>query len=230
MNTVTRNAIIALGITLLIAGTIVYTVHYINQQRLSEINTMQTQLSTDTLSLETQFALLENVPCKDISSNTVFSRGLSTIGDKLSFAEQRLGKQDQQVIELKKEYSLLEIRDYLLMQKFSDTCHITPITVLYFYSNTGDCSSCDRAGYALSYMRKTYPRIRVYSFDYHLDLGALKTLIEVKKIKPTLPAFVIQKKRFYGFTSLAQLEKEFPKELFASSTATSTNTRIKQTK
>ncbi len=222
MNTIIRNAIIALGITLLILGTIVYTVHYINQQRLSEINAMQTQLSTDTLSLETQFALLENAPCQDISSDTVFSHGLSTLGDKLSFAEQRLGKQDQQVIELKKEYALLEIRDYLLMQKLSTTCHITPITVLYFYSNTGDCASCDRAGYALSYMRKTYPRIRVYSFDYHLDLGALKTLIEVKKIKPTLPAFVIQKKRFYGFTSLTQLEKEFPKDLFASSTATTT--------
>ncbi len=222
MSIITRNAILALGITLLITGTIIYTVHYINQQRISEINTMQTQLSTDTLSLETQFALLENAPCQEISSDTVFSRGLSSLGDKLSFAEERLGSKDEQVIELKKEYALLEIRDYLLMRKLSQTCHITPVTVLYFYSNNGDCTSCDQAGYALSYLRKTYPRIRVYSFDYHLNLGALKTLIEVEKIKPTLPAFVIQRKRSYGFTSLKNLEREFPKDLFASSTATTT--------
>ncbi len=222
MNIITRNALIALVITILIAGTITYTIHYINQQRLSEINAMQSQLSTDTLSLETQFALLENAPCQNITSGNSFSRNLSILGDRLSFAEERLGSQDSQVIELKKEYALLEIRDYLLMRKLSTTCHITPITVLYFYSNAGDCTTCDQAGYALSYLRKTYPRLRVYSFDYHLNLGALKTLVEIKKVKSTLPAFIIQGKHFYGFNSLQAFKQEFPKDLFASSTATST--------
>ncbi len=217
-----RNALIALGITILIVGTIIYAVHYMDQQRLADITAIETQLSTDTLSLETQFSLLENAPCENVSNGVSFSQELSSLGDKLSFAEGRLGSTDAQVVQLKKEYALLEIRDYLLMRKLSKSCHLTPVVVLYFYSNAGDCPACDRAGYALSYLRQTYPRLRVYSFDYHLNLGALKTLIQVEKIKPDLPAFVIQGKRYYGFTSLSDLEKDFPPDLFATSTASST--------
>ncbi len=217
-----RNAIIALGITILIVGTVAYAVHYMNQQRLYEINTMETRLSTDTLSLETQFSLLENAPCENISEGTTFSQELSNLDSRLSFAEEHFGSNDKQVLELKKEYALLEIRDYLLMQKLSKTCHVTPVVVLYFYSNDGDCRSCNSAGYALSYLRQKYPRLRVYSFDYNLNLGALKTLIKVEKLKPQLPAFVIQNKRHYGFTSLKDLKTNFPKDLFTTSTATST--------
>ncbi len=227
MSLFVRNSFIALGITILIMSTVAYAVHYINQQRLGEINTMETRLSTDTLSLETQFSLLENAPCEDTSEGTTFSQELSNLGDRLSFTEGRLGSDDPQVLELKKEYVLLEIRDYLLMQKLSKTCHITPVVALYFYSNAGDCTSCDRAGYALSYLRRTYPRLRVYSFDYNLNLGALKTLIQVEKVKPQLPAFVIQGKRYYSFTSLTNLKKDFPKNLFATSTATSTLSKKK---
>ncbi len=217
-----RNAIIALGITLLIIGTISYAVHYMDQQRLANITAIETQLSTDTLSLETQFSLLENAPCENISNGNSFSQELSNLGDRLSFAEGRLSSNDPQVLQLKKEYALLEIRDYLLMQKLSKTCNVTPVVVLYFYSNTGDCANCDRAGYALSYLRQTYPRLRVYSFDYHLNLGALKTLIAVEKVQPKLPAFVIQGKKHYGFTSLTDLESAFSKGTLATSTATST--------
>lgn len=227
MSLFVRNSLIALGITILIMSTVAYAVHYMNQQRLVEINTMETRLSTDTLSLETQFSLLENAPCEDISMGTTLSQKLSNLGDRLSFTEGRLGSSNQQVLELKKQYTLLEIRDYLLIQRLSETCHITPVVTLYFYSNAGDCATCDRAGYALSYLRRTYPRLRVYSFDYNLDLGALKTLIQVEKVKPQLPAFVIQGKRYYGFTSLTNFKKDFPKKLFATSTATSTTLKKK---
>lgn len=227
MSLFVRNSLIALGITILIMSTVAYSVHYINQQRLGEINTMETRLSTDTLSLETQFSLLENAPCEDITTGTTLSQKLSNLGDKLSFTEGRLGSDNPQVLELKKQYTLLEIRDYLLIQKLSKTCDITPVVTLYFYSNAGDCASCDRAGYALSYLRQTYPRIRVYSFDYNLNLGALKTLIQVEKVKPKLPAFVIQGEQHYGFTSLTNLKEDFPKSLFATSTATSTPTKKK---
>ncbi len=222
MSIFTRNAIIALGITVLIIGTVVYAMNYLNRQRIAELDTIQTRLSTDILSLETQFALLENAPCKNISENTALSKELSDLGDRLSFTESRLGSNDPQVIELKKSYALLEIRDYLLTKKLENVCKSKSVVVLYFYSNEGDCPNCDRAGYALSYLRQTYPHLRVYSFDYNLNLGALKTLISMEKIKPNLPAIIIQNKLHYGFTSLKDLEKNFAPGDLATSTATST--------
>ncbi|MDB5189387.1 MAG: hypothetical protein JWL82_344 [Parcubacteria group bacterium] len=218
-----KNALLALAITALIIGTVVYAINYLDRQRLSELTAIQSQLATDTLSLETQFSLLENAPCEDIASGNELSQEVSTLGDRLSSTEARLGSKNAQVIELKKQYTLLQIRDYLLTKRLATTCHITPTVALYFYSNVpGTCTDCDRAGYALSYLRQTYPSLRVYSFDYDLDLGALRTLEAVEKVQQNFPAFVINGKRSYGFSTLEEFEKEFPKALFATSTASTT--------
>ena len=218
MSLVTRNVLIAFLITAVLAGTVAYAVNYLNNARIAEISTMADQLSIDTISLDTQFSLLSSAPCDSIASSTTFISNLSDLGNRLSYAEDQLGTDNPQVVRLKEQYSLLEIRDYILTKQLASACGIRPVTVLYFYSNAGDCSDCDKAGYALSYLRTTYPSLRVYSFDYNLDLSALKTLIALDKVKGPLPAFIINGKRSYGFTSLADLEAQFPKGALATST------------
>lgn len=226
MTLFTRNALIALAITVAIIATVLYAVNFLNQQRVAELRTIEDQLATDTLSIETQFALLEEAPCEDISAGTTLSQEVGGIGDKLAYAEEHAGTDDPDVLRLKERYTLLQIRDYLLTKRLSETCGVKPTVALYFYSNVpGECENCDRAGYALSYLRQTYPSLRVYSFDYHLDLAALRTLISVLKVEPKFPAFVIQGKRTYGFSTLEELEKAFPKSLFATSTASTTKPR-----
>jgi hypothetical protein len=218
-----RNALIAFGITVAIIATVVYAINYLDRQRLAELTGIQTQLATDTLSLETQFSLLENAPCEDIAGDNQLSEEVSSLGDRLAAAESHLGNTNSQVIDLKKQYTLLQIRDYLLTAQLAKTCHVTPTVVLYFYSNQpGSCADCDRASYNLTYLRQTYPSIRVYSFDYDLDLGALKTLIQLEKVTPQFPAFVINNKRSYGFSTLDDFKTRFPKSALATSTATST--------
>lgn len=218
MSLVARNALIALLITITLAGTIAYTIGYLNRARVSELSTIEDQISIDTLSLETQFSLLATAPCDSAASSTILISGLADLGDRLSYAENQLGSDNAQVIRLKKRYSLLEIRDYLITKQLATACGTKPVTVLYFYSNAGDCADCDKAGYALSYLRNTYPNVRVYSFDYNLDLSALKTLVVVMGVQNSLPAFVINGKKSSGFTSLADLEKQFPKGSLATST------------
>ena len=228
MSILTRNIIISLVITIALISTIIFAINYLNQQRVAELNTIEDQLSTDTLSVETQYSLLENAPCSDFTQgssteDTLLSQEVSNIGDKLAFTENKLGSTDAQVIQLKDQYTLLEIRDYLLTEQLSKTCHLNPTIVLYFYTNDGSCKSeCDQAGYDLSYLRQTYPSLRVYSFDYNLNLGALKTLESIEKVQPTFPAFSINHQPYYGYTSLSDFEKDFPPALFATSTATTT--------
>lgn len=222
MSLVFRNVLISLFITIVLAGTIAYAVNYLNQARVTELSAIEEQLSIDSLSLETQFSLLESAPCDSSASSATLTTELADFGSRLAYAENQLGSDNLQVIRLKERYSLLEIRDYLITKRLAEACKTRPVTVLYFYSNAGDCSDCNKAGYALSYLRDTYPALRVYSFDYNLDLGALKTFIAVTKVKNTFPAFVINGKHSYGFTSLDDLEKQFPKGALATSTATST--------
>lgn len=222
-----KNALIALVITLAIIGTIFYTISYLNGKRVEELRAIEDQLSTDTLSIETQYALLEDAPCENLPEGNVLSRELGSLGDRLAFAEERGGANDPEVLRLKERYTLLQIRDYILTKRLAQTCDVDPTIALYFYSNVeGECADCDRAGYALSYLRQTYPALRVYSFDYHLDLAALKTLIAVEKVDAKFPAFIIEDKRSYGFTTLEDFEALFPDALFeTASTSASTTPR-----
>ena len=218
MSLVVRNALIALLVTIVLAGTVAYAISYLNRARITELSAIEDQLSIDILSLDTQFSLLEAAPCDSTASSTTLTSELANMGTRLSYAENQLGSDNTQVVRLKEQYSLLEIRDYLITKQLAAACGARPTTVLYFYSNAGDCADCDKAGYALSYLRDTFPSLRVYSFDYNLDLGALETFIAVTKVKRDLPAFVINGKPYYGFASLADLEKQFPKGALATST------------
>ena len=220
MSLTARNALIALGITVALTGTVAYTVNYLNRMRVAELSAMEDKLAIDILSLDTQFSLLSAAPCDSSASSTTLINELSDVGARLAYAESQLGSDNLQVIRLKDQYSLLEIRDYMITKQLAAACGTKPpVTVLYFYSNAGDCPDCDKAGYALSYLHDTYPSLRVYSFDYNLDLGALKTFIAVTKVQNSLPAFVINNKQIYGFTSLADLEKQFPKGSLATTSA-----------
>jgi hypothetical protein len=62
----------------------------------------------------------------------------------------------------------------------------------------------------LTHLRETYPDLRVYSFDYNIDVSAVKTLISVNKIKNEQPALIIKDKVYYGFKSVEDLEKLIP--------------------
>lgn len=225
MSLATRNALLALAITGAIIGTVFYAISFLNQERIRELNAIESQLATDTLSLETQFALLEEASCEDLLEGNILSQEVSSLGDRLAFTEERLGSDNQEVLRIKKQYSLFQIRDYLLTKKVASACDVDPTVVLYFYSSTSDCLNCDRAGYALSYLREKYPTLRVYTFDYNLDLGALQTLIAVEKVKPQFPAFVIEDELVYGFESAEAFEKLFPKSLLDTATSTATSTR-----
>jgi hypothetical protein len=220
-----RNALIALGLTTLILGTIIASINYLNRTRIAELNALQEQLSIDSLSLETQFSLLESAPCAETmtstnETSTDLTSKLDDLGRRLSYAQSQLGNNNPGVETLERQYSLLEIRDYLITKKIETTCKRNAVTVLYFYSNEGDCESCASAGYALSYLHDTYPRLRIYSFDYNLDLGALATLKTQLKLNGALPAFVINGTPHYGFTTLEDLEKLFPKGALATTTST----------
>jgi hypothetical protein len=219
-----KKYLIVLIITGVIFGTALYVSDYFGQKKIQDIKNIQDKLAIDILSSETEFSLLENASCKDIASTTALSAELGSLEDKLSYTEQQRGTNDPDVLSLKQNYSLLEIKDYLLMKQISVKCKTTPVSIIYFYSNKdGECPDCQKEGYVLTQLRTDYPSLRVYSFDYDLDLSALKTLLSINKIKGNLPALVIGDDTFYSFQSLDTLEKLHDlKPLVQAKVATST--------
>jgi hypothetical protein len=216
--------VIAFLITGLIFATALYASNYFNNQRINDIRATQDDISTDILSLETQFDLLQEHSCSDIAENTILPSELSSLGNQLSYLEAQGSSANQdEVTRLKRLYSLLEIKDYLLMQQLAAKCNLKPVFILYFYSNKGDCTSaCENQGYVLTSLSETYPQLRVYSFDYNLDVGALQTLISIDGVESTMPALEINGKTYYGFHSMSDIQKILPQLATLQKSATST--------
>lgn len=221
-----RKYIFSFLITAIIFATAIYLSNFFGEKKLEEIRNIQDKISIDILSSETQFSLLEESSCNDIGTGRL-SKELSNLEEKLSYTENERGVDDPEVKTLKQYYSLLEIKDYLLMNKISEKCKKTPLSIIYFYSNSNDCKDCEREGYVLTRLRETYPELRVYSFDYDIELSAVKTLISINKVKNTLPAIIIKDKIYYGFQSVEDIEKAVPEllKLKAERTATTTEAR-----
>ncbi|MDP3646089.1 MAG: thioredoxin family protein [bacterium] len=222
------NYVIAFGITALIFATALYASNYFNNRRIADIRATQDTISTDILSLETQFDLLQERSCTDIAENTVLPGELQTLANQLSYMEGQGFTDQDEVVRLKRLYSLLEIKDYLLMKQFAVRCGLKPIFILYFYSNTGDCDDCQKQGYALTSLARNYPQLRIYSFDYDLDVSALQTLISINDIEDTMPALIINGKVYYGYHSVADIEKILPQLAVLKKAAAATSTPVKK--
>jgi len=183
--------------------------NYLNDKKIAQLKSIESTISLDLLSSETQFALLEELSCKDISTTTVLSSELNSLADKISYSESNIGTDNTDIISLKKYYSLLEIKDYLLMKKITERCGEKSIFVLYFYKNE-NCDDCTKQGYVLTNLREKYPNLRVYSFDYNLDVSAIKAMTSIYKVTDNLPAIVINGKVYNGFKTVEEIEKTFP--------------------
>ena len=203
-----KKYIIVLFITATIFISGLWISNYLGNKKIDQLKNIESKISLDLLSSETQFSLLQEQSCKDVSG-TVLSSELNSLADKISYSESNIGADDTDVVSLKKYYSLLEIKDYLLMKKIRERCGEKSIFILYFYKND-NCSDCTKQGYVLTSLREKYPDLRVYSFDYNLDLSAIKTMTSIYKVSDNLPAIVINGKVYSGFKSLEDIEKTFP--------------------
>lgn len=203
-----KKYIIVFFITLTIFVSGLWISNYLNNKKIDQLKNIEIKISLDLMSSETQFSLLEELSCKDVST-TVLSSELNSLADKIAYSENNIGVENVDVISLKKYYSLLEIKDYLLMKKITERCGQKSIFILYFYKNE-DCSDCTKQGYVLTTLREKYPNLRVYSFDYNLDLSAIKAMTSIYKVPDNLPAIVINGKVYSGFHSIEEIEKTFP--------------------
>ena len=189
-----------------------YVSNYFSDKKLVQLKDIQDKISIDILSSETQFSLLSDLSCKNVSGSYLSSE-LNELGQKLEWGQKNLGNTST-VSYLKKYYSLLEIKDYLLMKKISVRCGVKSAFILYFYTTAENCTLCEDQSLVLSTLREKYPELRVYSFDFSTDLSAVRAMLNIYKIKDTvLPALVIDDDVLTGFSNIEKIESRI-KESF----------------
>lgn len=204
-----KKYIFAFFLTVLLFGTALYTSNKLNQKKVEDVRSVEDRVSLDILSSETQFNLLEETSCKNISPSGFLSSELGPLGEKLTYAEnQNFNKAD--ISSLKQSYFLLEIKDYLLMKKVTEKCGHPQTFILYFYTSDGDCPDCDTMGAVLTELRTRYPNLRVYSFDYDFNLEAVRTMEQIYNVKRNLPALIINGDPYYGLKTVDELLTNVP--------------------
>lgn len=200
--------IVSLIITAAIFGSVLYISDIASNKKLDELKSIQDKVAIDLLSSETQFSLLSSAGCSQ-DGNSILAPEIGQLGDRLTFMEGELGTDNPDVIGLKKYYSLLQIKDYMLVKELAKNCGFKPVTIVYFYSNE-NCDDCTKQGYVLTALREKYPDLRVYAFDANLDLSAIKTLQTITRAPGTVPSLVIGSKVYTGFQSIEDIETAVP--------------------
>ncbi len=196
--------------TLVFAGGIVVG-NQITSEKVEKISELQRELKIKTLDAETQYLLIQDRPCEFVNI-TPLTEEVYKISNKLSHMEEVAGKNDEEVLKLKRYYSLLEARHWIFLKKLNkdENCPSNKTTVLFFYSNKEEeCPSCEKQGYILNWLNNKYSDINIYSFDVNLESNTIESLERYYKVNTTpFIAFSKNVKRG-GFTDKGGLQEMY---------------------
>ncbi len=177
----------------------------LSEGKLESISDMEQDIRIQILGMELQYELLATEPCGALNT-TPLTKELYELSDRLNYMENNLGVNHEGVLRLKEYYSLLELRQWMFLKKTNEICERNNTLILYFYSNIGDCDTCEEQGYVLTYIRRKYPNTRIYTFDINIDNIALNTIKELYIKDDELPVLIINDKVYYGFKDREQIE------------------------
>jgi len=182
--------------------------------RISQIQEIQDKISLDILSIETRYALLGNSSCDHVVSNENFERELNeelnNLARRVKFMESDLGPENLNLLAIKQQYNLLQIKDYLLRQELNERCGEEVVSLLYFHEQL--CRDCRRQTVVLDEIGARYPEIRIYWLDRDLQTPAMQTLISIFDI-PESPSIMVNDTVHTGLFSLTDVEKMLPNML-----------------
>ncbi len=202
--------------------------NFFTNRKIDTMRAIQDKLATDILSSETQFSLLSELSCEQDDGEENLSSELNDLAAKIEYSERNL-KGNDTANELKRYYTILEIKDYILTKKINSKCGTKHLPLLYFYTTADNCTECTKQGFVLTELRAKYPNLRVYSFDYSLDLSALSALEKIYKIDDTkLPAIVINEQKMTGFKTIEEIERFAPAILKLGATKKQTENKTRK--
>ena len=176
----------------------------IAEYKMGEFSSFATKLRTSLLTINTQEKIASEYLC-DVNIFKL-TEEKSNLGRTLTYLEDKFGKDNERIIELKKEYSLISIRQFLLVKKFSKECNKNLTIILFFYSNINNKTESEMQGFILDSLYLKYPKnVVIYALDYDLDCKAIDTLENVYNITQ-VPSLVINDKTYLGFVPKNEIE------------------------
>lgn len=176
----------------------------INEFGVRDFTRAQADLKVYLLSLDVQTELASKYICEvDVFALT---KDKAELGRQIESLEDKLGKDNKEILGLKREYSLLSIRQWLLLERMNEECGKGLTPILFFYSNVENASLSESQGYVLDYLYDKYPnRIAIFSFDMDLEDSALNALKSANNVT-IAPSLVINDELYPGLQRRNEIE------------------------
>jgi hypothetical protein len=189
-------------ITVTLFGLIYIASELLNNQREAKLNDMSDEILNELENMKAYTALSnilgEKENCGILQSQLkYFDKSIWDLGIKLDSYEEASRNifADPYYQKQKKRFIVNQILYLSMLEQMKQTCNTTkPVTILYFYANSKDCTNCDDQSFVLTDINKEADEeIAVFSLDTDIDIVGTEVLMDYYKInKGSLPCTVIE--------------------------------------
>jgi len=191
----------------------------IDNERVDKVTEINNIHKLDYESLQLQYIYLESV-LADFENCDAAEQALNenindlvVITNKIDgyIESQNLISNSEEFKLLKREYTLTQLRYWLLAKKINDKCSTDSVSLLYFYSND-NCDSCEKQGFVLSSLKKELNE-KLLNFVIDLDLAEDEAMIRILQNSygiSSVPSLVINDKVYGEMNKEDILEKVCP--------------------
>ncbi len=159
---------------------------------------------------EMNFALLRNSPCSSVN-RALLTEELNKLGSRISVLASNQGWEDGEVLQLRKQYILLQVQDYLLTKEMTTRCE-APEQVMIAFVRDAHCQSCEGIRALLQNIQDNHPEMRLYTIDAGVDIEVVDTLMKLYGVDENhLPAIFFNEMQIpEDQLTFDGLEKLFP--------------------
>jgi hypothetical protein len=181
-----------------------YAMSYLEFQRVS---TLQTNMAYDIFSHKLNYRMFEGDVCysnayRQITNDFNFQRAI------INDLEVKLGKNNKDVLERKKFYTLIELEYFEFVKKLNQDCNQSIQVVLFFYSNNpDDLKNSEDTGRILDNLYSKYPGdLAIYSFDINLNSSLMDSLKKEYNVKEST-TIIVNNTKVVNPKNIAEIEK-----------------------
>ncbi len=194
--------IFLLGIMLgfVIEGKRVTTVNDLFQEQRVEFSSSQLQYSYVT-TLQSQ----ESCPAiYSIFFNNL--KNLDTTAQRLEDYVKDSKINDESFNVLKREYTIEQLRYWLLSKQARDVCQDDLVRVLYFFSVDEECAQCNDQAFVLDYLKKLFgQKLLIFSIDATFEQEPMVKILKQQYNITQYPTLILEEQMIDSFSSREDL-------------------------
>jgi hypothetical protein len=194
-----------IGTAIFILGfAITYSVAYAEYQRVSTLND---DVSYGIFQEKLQFSLFDQDICKGDSYQRA-SDALAFQGSILADLEEKMGKNNENILTRKKFYSLVLAEHLELINTINQECNESFNTILFFYSNEKE--DAEKSKYVGGILDVLYQQNKgdlfIYSFDMNLDSDIIGAFKEKYSVEAPMKLVINERYTTNSVNNIAQLQ------------------------